>query len=147
VVSDEDECSNGANCGATNAQLLDRIENTVGKERSTDFRFSSLIKPTSASCPQAYNVGNRYKAMSEATSGLVSEICSNSYEDFLESIAANLSVEIQHGFQLAHNATKIIGIELNGQAFTGTYIYNNQVLVLDPLPQAGDDVVVSYAHP
>lgn len=147
VVSDEDECSNGANCGATNAQLLDRVENTVGKERATDFRFSSLIKPDSATCPQAAYVGNRYKAMSDATSGLVSPICDNSYEDFLESIAANLAIEIEHGFHLAHDAAKILSIEVNGQVFAGTHIYKNQVLVLDPLPQGGDQVVVNYAHP
>lgn len=146
VVSDEDECSNGANCGASNAQLLSRVENTLGKTAITDFKFSSLIKPDAASCPQAYNVGNRYKAMSESTGGLVSAICSNSYEDFLESIAADLSIEIEHGFQLAHMAKKVVSIELNGAEFTGTYVFKNQVIVLDPLPQAGDQVTVRYAH-
>ena len=149
LISDEDECSNGAaSCPAASAyksvpqNLIDQAKTTLGTNKSLS--FNSIVHiPGDTTCTTGANQGNVYKEMSNLTGGVLASVCANDYTTPLNVIGNRVA-------QLVNSATLScppVDVNADGKAdvqvalagggtYSGSYTVNGaDVSFSTPLPE------------
>ena len=135
IVSDEDNCSNGAECGNTaphrnGSYLLDYLSSirTLGRNA----RVYGIFKHPSqsdAQCPTARNTANIYAQMVTATNGDWGSICASDYSNTLLTISKNISGILASRFTLktTPNANSL-QVYVNDSLVTSGYTLMNNMI-------------------
>lgn len=104
IVSDEDNCSNGHECGrkphSKPKYLLDYLSSirTLGSTA----KVYGLIKTSWRSCSSAAQVGRQYLKAIKATGGIAGSICDADYSGVLSQLSEDLSETLIHTLNLSH---------------------------------------------
>ncbi len=152
IVSDEDNCSAGNDCGAqpyaSGSYLTDYLASirTVG----TNARVYGLVwhaSQTQAQCSTAAYKANIYSSVIDATSGTWGSICASDYSQTLASISQNISVILKSQFALTHAPVPgSANVTVNGQVVSSGYTITGNILQFATPPTQGATIAVSYLH-
>jgi|GEM_PF-1198261 len=103
IVSDEDNCSDGTDCGnadySKGTYLTDYLKTirTVG----VGARVYGIIDPPGQSCPTGYNKSNIYAEVVQSTGGQIGSICAADYSATLSAISADIAVILNRTLTLS----------------------------------------------
>lgn len=129
IVSDEDNCSNGAGClnspGASEAYLIDYVERDLARVVGMNAGFYGIYSPPLDECrtapapAQIYQRLIDYKVKDPKNFG---KICDPSYQGTLERISKNIANLVKTTFELQEapiaGSVRIEGKRANGRAIT-----------------------------
>lgn len=96
LISDEDECStgaNGCNGGSASRSVPQNVVNLINNQYggTKGFSFNSIIYiPGDASCTTGANAGNTYKQLSTLTNGVLASVCSADFTTPLANIGSRV---------------------------------------------------------
>lgn len=150
IVSDEDNCSDGTECGSKPhgkpKYLLDHLDSirTLGSTA----KVYGLIKTTRRSCSSAAQVGRQYLKAIKASGGIAGSICDADYSDVLSKLSEDLSETLIHTLSLNHTPIggDTIAVWVDGRQLSRSdyRILGNTVVLNEPL-KPGELAKVRYS--
>lgn len=159
IVSDEDNCSNGADCGSNpwgnETYLINYVEGTMKRTVGVNAGFYGIFSPPASPCSTADNVGNQYQRLVnyKATGVNYGNICDASYKTTLNRISANISTLLSNQFELSDapspNTLSLTIRQASGQKITltpGDFSVLGKTVTFSPgkEPALGSTIIASY---
>ena len=152
IVSDEDNCSNGAGCAnqpfASASYLTDYLGRT--RQPGVNARVYGIIWHPSqeqAQCSTARNRGTIYAQAIAATSGTWGSICDADYSATLSAMSQNIAGVLARSFTLRDTPdTDSLRVFFGTQEVLTGWTRTGKVVTFDTPPADGVQVTFSYSH-
>lgn len=149
-VSDEDNCSDGRDCGgaadASKDYLIDYLSSI--RRPGEDARVYGLIWHPSEGqdlCATGENQANIYADIIKETSGTWGSICAEDYSSTLKAISKDIASILTTKYDLQHIPDNgSVAIYVDGQIQSGTYNVQNNTINFDETPKPGSEIRISY---
>jgi len=149
IVSDEDECSNGA-CRRNETNGIDPLLSMLtspplSRELGKTAKIYGIISEPNTTCDSAYNVGNIYKQAVLATDGITGSICSNNYSPTLKRISKDLLNSLVMQFVLAEEPLNDdLNVYINGKKVESGIQLDGKTLTFSTPPPQNSQIEVHY---
>lgn len=148
IISDEDNCSDGRDCGSEPWATPSYLLNHLGQIRSIgqDARVYAIHHIPGTICSTGENQGKQYEVAVKESLGRSGSICDTSYATTLREISANVRSTLKNQFQLAHEpAAGSVKVFVNN-AQTAAFTLNGAVIEFpeSAKPPAGATIRVEY---
>lgn len=151
-VADEDNCSNGMDCGNNNygkaAYLYDYL--AAIREPGKNARVYGIFwhpSQTQAQCPTARNKANIYADLVARTNGTWGSICDADYSQTLSNISQNILVVLNSRFTLKYMPDpNTIRVYVDTQEVTTGWTLSGKVVEFSTPPADGSMVTVAYRY-
>ncbi len=151
-VSDEDNCSDGTECGwrpDSNPQILIDFLKTK-RHPGLDARIYGIIWHPSESreqCTTGENIGNQYSWLVDKTSGTWGSICSPDYSEVLTQMSKHLAGVMQSSFALKHTPDEgSIRVKIDGITQEGGFYNRGNILSFKRIPRENAAISVNYKY-
>ncbi len=152
IISDEDNCSNGTQCGEDPWKHGAYLTNYLASIRSvgTNARVYGLVWHASQArdqCSTAVHRADIYSSVITATGGKWGSVCSNNYTNTLSSISQDISIILKSQFALSYAPVPGSAVvHVNGQLRTSGYTITGNVIQFSTPPAVGASISVAYLH-
>lgn len=152
IVSDEDNCSNGGDCGGADYTYASYLTNAMGRDRvlgSTARAYGLIRHPSQsrAECSTAEQSAAIYAEVINATGGTWGSICDEDYSTTLNAISNDIAVTLGTKFALRSQpkAASVV-VKVNGGVIHDYKVVGN-VVEFDLAPVEGAQIEISYMIP
>lgn len=149
-LTDEDNCSNGSDCGSDPWGSPEFLANYLSSIRTlgVDARVHGLITlPEGGQCSSSNNKkGYQYASLIQKTSGTMASICDADYSPALAQISRNIASTLKDQFFLKDVPVPgTFKVSINGKIQSSGYQINGRTLTFFSPPQANAEISVDYA--
>lgn len=150
-VTDEDNCSDGSQCGGAAWESADYLLSYLNDKRELGVNarvYGLLWHPdqSQAQCSTGYRQGNIYAQVITQSGGDWGSVCDSDYSSTLQSVSQDLSVLLKTQFSLSKSPLPgRIEVFVNGQPYSG-YSVQGSLLVFAEPPPAGSQIDVHYDY-
>lgn len=152
IVSDEDNCSNGADCAGSDYADASYLINAMARGRvlgSTARAYGLIHHPSQSrsECSTAENSAPIYAQVIDATQGTWGSICDDDYSATLNAISKDIAVTLGKKFALRRQPKAAsVEVKVNG-AVVHDYKVVANVIEFNTAPAEGAHIEVNYLVP
>lgn len=152
IVSDEDNCSNGADCAGADYAKASFLTDAMARGRvlgSTARAYGLIHHPSQnrSACSTAENSAPIYAQVIDATQGTWGSICDSDYSATLNAISQDIAVTLGKKFALRRQPkASSVEVKVNGSVVSDYKIVGN-VVEFNAAPADGARIEVSYVVP
>jgi hypothetical protein len=150
IVSDEDNCSNGRDCGAAawgEEKYLRDYLSTI-RQPGVDAKVYGIIyHPTQArsDCQSGLSPGAQYASIIQQTNGLWGSVCATDYGNILRRISEDAATLLKHQYTLKNIPDlSSAQIKINGAAVASGWTIKDQTLTFTAAPPPGASIDIRY---
>lgn len=152
IVSDEDNCSNGSDCGNADYTHARYLTDAMAQDRvlgSTARAYGLIYHPSQSpsECGTAANKAPIYAEVIGATGGTWGSICDDDYSTTLSAISKDIAVTLSKKFALRKQprAASVV-VKVNGTTVNDYKVIGN-VVEFDRAPVEGAQIEIAYTIP